>query len=103
MFGAVVLGAVLSWWIAPAFALASGAAFLVAETADTLVYGPLRQRGWVKAVIASNLVGSALDSVVFLSIAFGTYAGWGGLTIGKMYATVLGLPIVWAARRAVSR
>jgi uncharacterized PurR-regulated membrane protein YhhQ (DUF165 family) len=47
---AIVLGAALSWLIAPAFALASGVAFLVSEAADLTVYTPLERKSWLGAV-----------------------------------------------------
>jgi uncharacterized PurR-regulated membrane protein YhhQ (DUF165 family) len=69
-YGCVAAGAALSAWLAtPALALASAAAFAVAETLDSLVYEPLRRRGRVRALAASNLVGSIADTVVFLLLA----------------------------------
>lgn len=47
-------GAGLSALTAPALAVASAVAFLVAERADFAVYTPLRRRGWARAVAASN-------------------------------------------------
>src|SRR5215218_3036394 len=40
--GAILVGAAISALISPQFAIASGLAFLVSETADYLVYTPLR-------------------------------------------------------------
>jgi uncharacterized PurR-regulated membrane protein YhhQ (DUF165 family) len=75
VLGAIVAGAALSWLVAPSLAVASAVAFLVGETADWLCYTPLADRGeWVRAVALSNTVGSAIDSVLFLWIAF----GWDG-------------------------
>ncbi len=53
----------------PALALASGAAFAVSELADTAVYEPLRQRSRTRALAWSNLVGSVVDSLLFLTLA----------------------------------
>lgn len=69
VFGLIVVGGLLSYVIAPGFAFASAVAFLVSEAADLAVYEPLRQRQWETAVIASNAVGSVLDTWIFLSIA----------------------------------
>lgn len=96
---AIVVGTGIAWSIAPSFAVASGVAFLLAELLDLAVYTPLRDRRWVTAVVASNIAGSVLDSLVFLSIAFGTTTGWVDLTIGKAIMILPGLAVVWAARR----
>ena len=82
---AILLGAALSWWIAPAFALASAAAFLVSEFADFAVYTPLRERGWLRAVALSNVVGIAVDSCLFLALAFGSLEFLPGLLLAKLY------------------
>jgi hypothetical protein len=103
---AIVAGAALSYAIEPAFAVASGVAFLVSEFADAAVYEPLRERHWVSGVWASQLVGSAIDSVLFLSIAFSVEAartGWFDLTVGKAAMALFGLPLVWGARHMRSR
>lgn len=100
--GAILIGAALSYLIDPAFALASGIAFGLSELADAAVYEPLRARHWVSGVWVSQLVGSVVDSVLFLSIAFSAAAarsGWFDLTVGKAAMAVVGLPLVWASRR----
>lgn len=70
---AILLGAGLSAIVAsPALALGSGVAFLLGESGDFFVYTPLAERGrWFSGVAASNIVGSAIDSLAFLWIAFG--------------------------------
>jgi len=50
-------------------ALASTAAFALAELLDLAVYAPLRRRNWTGAVAASNAVGAAVDTLVFLTVA----------------------------------
>ena len=47
-------------------------AFLVSELADLAVYEPIRKRGWLPAVVASNIVGICVDSALFLWLAFGS-------------------------------
>lgn len=101
--GAVVVGAVLSYFVAPSFALASGVAFLVSESADAVVYEPLRRKGWSLAVIASNVVGAVVDSVLFLWIAFGWQAVgdfWLGQTVGKTYMVLPALVVMWGWRNS---
>ncbi|HZH28910.1 MAG TPA: VUT family protein [Azospirillaceae bacterium] len=100
-FLAVLIGAALSALLAPpALVLASVAAFLLSETADLFVYTPLQRRGLVLAVVASSLVGLVVDSVAFLSLAFGSLDFLSGQVVGKLWAVVLAVPVVhWLRRR----
>lgn len=98
---AVLVGAALSYIVAPSFAFASGLAFLVSETADLAVYTPLRERRWMLAVIGSNVVGAIVDSVLFLWIAFGWDSVgefWFGQTVGKVYLVAPAVALIWAWR-----
>lgn len=90
VLGCVVVGAGLSAGLAgPRLALASGVAFAVSELADLLVYEPLRRRGWARAVVASNLVGSAVDTVLFLTLAgFPVWSSFPGQMVAKTTATL---------------
>lgn len=86
---AIAIGAGLAWLIAPpALVLASVAAFLMAELADLAVYTPLRRRQMGVAVLASGLVGSAIDSAVFLWLAFGSLDFMAGQIVGKLWMSV---------------
>lgn len=100
----VVLGATLSALIAaPDLALASGVAFLASEMADWSVYSPLRRRGFGVALLAAGLVGSLVDSALFLTMAFGSLDFMPGQVIGKLWATLAVLPVFgWARRRLAS-
>lgn len=100
-FGAVAVGVAISWVLAsPFLALASAVAFLVSETLDLLVYTPLKARGWhPAAVFASGTVGSVVDSVAFLLLAFGSLAHVEGQIIGKVLITAVAAVAVWAAER----
>src|SRR5690606_8773589 len=70
---AIAVGAVLSVFLAPpALVVASLAAFTLAELADFGVYTPLRRRNLTLAVLLSGVVGAALDSALFLWLAFGS-------------------------------
>src|SRR3954463_11006539 len=69
---AIVAGAALSGAVAPpALVVASTAAFLLSDLADSSVYTPLQARGLVLAVLASATAGLIADSVLFLWLAFG--------------------------------
>jgi hypothetical protein len=95
---AVAAGAGLSWLISPAFALASGAAFLVSELADFAVYSPIRRRHWLTAVALSNTVGLLVDSVLFLWFAFGSLEFLAGLVVGKVWVTAATVAVLWIVR-----
>lgn len=104
---AVLVGAILSWYLTDAvtlpgghvsLAVASGVAFGASELADWLIYTPLRRNHWAKGVVASNLVGAVLDSLLFLYLAFGTVGMVGGQVIWKLAMILPALPIVWQVR-----
>lgn len=96
----VVAGAMLSWLVAPpALALASGAAFLFSELADTAVYTPLAKRRLITAVVASSLVGTAIDSMLFLWLAFGSVALLPGMVLGKIWMVAAATLVLWLTRR----
>lgn len=97
---AIAIGAVLSAFLAtPALVVASVAAFAVAELADFAVYTPLRKRHLTVAVVASGLVGAVADSVIFLSLAFGSLAHIEGQVVGKMWMSVAAIVVLYAIRR----
>ena len=87
---AVALGTALSFMLAdPMIAVASGVAFAVSEAADTLVYTPLRENRWRLAVVASSVVGAVVDTLIFLSLAFGVAALTGEAVAGQLVGKVL--------------
>lgn len=92
---AIAVGAVLSWWLAdPALALASAAAFMVAESMDFAVYEPLRRRGLPVAMLASNAVGILADSLIFLRIGFGNFDFLPGQLLGKAWMTLAAVAVI---------
>ncbi len=95
---AIVVGAAVSWLVSPAFAVASGLAFLVSELADFAVYAPLRRRHWLGAVALSNTVGLVADSVLFLWLAFGSLDFLAGQVVGKGVMTFLAVVLLWGWR-----
>ena len=56
----------------PRIAIASGTAFLVAQFLDISIFHRLRNGAWWQAPMFSSLVSSALDTVIFFSLAFAT-------------------------------
>lgn len=99
VLGAILAGALLSWLISPAFALASGAAFLISELCDFAVYSPLKRRHWLTAVALSNTVGLVVDSCLFLWLAFGSLEFLAGLVVGKVWVTLATVAVLWVWRR----
>lgn len=81
-------------------AVASAAAFLVSETFDFAVYTPLRERHWIGAVVASNIVGLVADSVLFLWLAFGSLDFLDGQIVGKAWMTLAAVVVLTLWRRA---
>jgi uncharacterized PurR-regulated membrane protein YhhQ (DUF165 family) len=99
----IAIGITLSWFLAsPALALASAAAFGLAEIADLLVFMWARPRGFIPAAGISNVVSAPIDTVVFLTIA-GFPLTWGlfvGQLIGKLlWATAVPLLAYWLITR----
>lgn len=101
--GAILLGAGLSYGVAPEFAVASGVAFLVSELADFGVYTPLERKSWTGAVVLSNTVGLLIDSWLFLTLAFGSLAFFWGQVVGKAWMTLIAVALVGTARVIASR
>ena len=64
---AVVLSVALA---SPRIAIASGTAFLVAQFLDIAIFDRLRQGRWWHPPLFSSLVSSALDTLIFFSLAF---------------------------------
>lgn len=100
-FAAIAAGAALSAFLAaPALVLASTAAFALSETADLLVYTPLQRRGLVLAATASSVVGLVIDSIAFLTLAFGSLDLLAGQVVGKLWMVLFALPVLtWIRSR----
>jgi uncharacterized PurR-regulated membrane protein YhhQ (DUF165 family) len=97
---AIAVGAALTGFVAPpALAVASVAAFTVSELADMAVYAPLARRRLMLAVAASGVAGAAIDSAVFLLLAFGSLDYLAGNVVGKLWMTALVVPVLWTMRR----
>lgn len=107
VLAAIGVGGAVSWWLADGrLALASAAAFLLAELADFAVYAPLRRRHWRVAVAASNAVGAVVDTLLFLTVA--GFALSVGLVIGQLlvkavWMTLAVLIVADAGRRLIRR
>ena len=93
---AVLIGVGLSLLFSPpSIAIASAVAFGLGEISDMVVYTPLRKRGRPLAVVASGVVGSVIDSVLFVWIAFGSIEFAAGTILAKLYASVAVAFLLW--------
>jgi len=74
MGGLIATASIISYAINPAtgmIAFASLAAFSLSMVADAVAYQYLKGKEWIVRANGSNIVGSAVDSIVFPTIAFG--------------------------------
>jgi queuosine precursor transporter len=74
--GIIVIGGLITWAVNPAaqwIAIASATAFILAALADWAVYSVLRRQRWIVRSNGSNIVGAAVDSIVFPTLAFGAF------------------------------
>ncbi|KUO22093.1 VUT family protein [Streptomyces dysideae] len=100
VLAAIGVGTVLSYLLAdPALAVASAAAFAVAESMDFAIYEPLRRRGLLTAMLASNAIGLLADSLLFLKLAFGSFAYLPGQILGKSWMTLAAVAVLTLLRR----
>jgi len=101
----ITAGAAASMSMAgPRLAVASGAAFGLSELADTLVYEPLRRKSRTWALVWSNVVGSVVDSALFLALA--GFVLWPAVAgqVAVKWAVGVGLPVLLlGVARAVLR
>lgn len=70
---ALCLSAYLS---TPRIAIASATAFLAGQLLDITVFSRLRNRYWLIPPLSASLIGSALDTAIFFSIAFAPAFGF---------------------------
>lgn len=74
MLGLSLITGGISFLINPSvymIALASTVAFVSSTLTDTVVYQALKNKTWFTKVNASNVVSSAVDTTVFMFVAFG--------------------------------
>jgi uncharacterized PurR-regulated membrane protein YhhQ (DUF165 family) len=93
------IGDLAGWTSLEKIAVASVVAFTVSETVEAVFFTPLRKRNLPLAVGLSATVGNALDSYVFLALAFGSQAFFLGQFIGKSEMITLGTALTLTRRR----
>ena len=75
--------------ISKRIAIGSGIAFLTAQLLDVQVFDKLRAKAWFVAPFVSSLIGSAIDTFLFFSIAFyGTGINWITLSFGDLFVKI---------------
>lgn len=89
-----VLSALLNIQALP-IAAASFTAFAAAGAVDTLIYAALDRQSRLVRMNASNVFSAAVDSYLFLFLAFGVFPGFWGIVAGQFAAKVLG-GVLWA-------
>ncbi|MFE3105326.1 VUT family protein [Nocardia tengchongensis] len=95
---ALAIGAGISYLVAGReVATASVVAFSVSEFCDFVLFTWLAPR-WARAVFVAGVVGAVLDSILFLSIAFGSLALLAGQVAGKLYGVVAASVVIGARR-----
>ena len=98
----IIAGTALSVIVSPTLAFASAAAFASSECLGLVLFALLSRRVAV-AVGVSQVGAAALDSFVFLSIAFGSLSFFQGQFVAKLTLLALALPVVLAARRVAPK
>ena len=90
--GGSAITVVLNWEALP-IAIASATAFLAAGIGDALLYMRLRRYKFLIRSNGSNIAGSALDSIIFPTMAFGVFMP--EIILGQFVAKVAG-GAVWS-------
>ncbi len=93
------IGDAAGWTSLEKIAVASVVAFSISETVEAVVFTPLRNRNLTLGVGLSATIGNALDSYVFLALAFGSQAFFLGQFIGKSEMIALGTVVTFTRRR----
>lgn len=91
----IAVGGMLSYWVnrdAAQIAVASTISFAVAEGAEALAYHVLRRQRWADRAPRAALLGAAIDSIVFPTLAFGTFVF---ATSFAQFAAKLAGAVVW--------
>ncbi|MBK0400176.1 VUT family protein [Limibaculum sp. M0105] len=78
LVGFVLAIALSAWFATPRIAIASGTAFLCAQLLDVAVFDRLRRGAWWRAPLVSSVIGSAVDTALFFSMAFAPAFGFLG-------------------------
>jgi len=96
MLAVVLAGGAITWGLNPAaakIAIASATAFTASALADWLAYSYLRNRPWLVRANGSNVVGAAVDSLIFPTLAFGALLPH---IVAMQFAAKVGGGAIWS-------
>lgn len=96
-----LIGVGAGWTSLQKIAVASLVAFLASETVEAVIFTPLSRKRLSLAVALSATVGNALDSALFLWLAFGSESFFAGNFIGKAEMIALGTALTIGRRAAL--
>ncbi len=100
---AVILGTVISYmYVSPEIAIAGSMAYLISELSDTIVYTCLQRYNLILAIFISSSLGSILDSVIFLHLAFHNYEFILGQIIGKTWMVLIAIILIKLSRKYIA-
>ena len=93
------VGDLAGWTSLEKIAIASVIAFSVSETVEAVVFTPIRNRNLSLGVALSATIGNAIDSYLFLWIAFGSMTYFWGQFWGKSEMVAIGVALTMLRRR----
>lgn len=96
---AIAAGAALTWLISPRLAVASGVAFAASELVGLVVLAALGRR-LVLGIGLAQAASAAVDSLLFLWLAFHSLTFFPGQFVAKISVLALAYPVVYGWRRA---
>jgi queuosine precursor transporter len=103
MIALIAAGGALSYWLnrsAATIAMASVIAFSCAELAEAIFYHLFRRQQWVERAPKAALVGAAVDSILFPTIAFSGFVF--AVSFGQFVAKVAGAMVwTWVVARLI--
>ena len=102
--GFLIAVALSIFYATPRIAIASGTAFLIAQLFDTGIFDRMRAKAWWVPPFVSTIIGSAVDTVIFFSLAFAPIFSGIDLALGfddgslGFPASILGIAMpLWAS------
>jgi hypothetical protein len=94
-----LIGEAAGWTSLQRIAVASLVAFLASESLEAICFAPLRKRSLTAGVFASGMIGNAVDSWIFLSLAALPMSLYAGLFVGKAEMIAVGAALTAVRRR----